>query len=260
MQKLALGVLAFLVIALAAMNTRLRDRERILDERLATAEKRAARKPSRVIPLDPAPPPAKPVPTEEPPKPAAVVVPEPAPAPDLKLEINTVSYTASVAALGESVGSLSFKLSEADLNLTDAQRSLIEAAKARTEQYIRDLLTPEQRKTYDDRQAGQFDFQWVKASELVMPEGWKAGYLGITGGDAAGGGAQVSEVRNNTPASAAGLQPGDVVLDVNGDPVSNLSDLTKKIRRTGEGFAATLRIRRGGVEFILPVQLGNVPK
>src|SRR5258706_576807 len=90
--------------------------------------------------------------------------------------------------------------------------------------------------------------------------GMKAGCLGSSGDDAPGGGAKVTNVLDNTVAQASGLQPGDVILEFNGEPVDSLSALSAKIRGAGEGVATTLRIRRGQSEFQQGLQLGSYPK
>jgi putative serine protease PepD len=61
----------------------------------------------------------------------------------------------------------------------------------------------------------------------------------------------------NTVAAALGLRKDDVILEFNGLPVAGLSDLASKIRESGEGSPANLRIRRDGTEFYQGVQLGG---
>jgi serine protease Do len=74
------------------------------------------------------------------------------------------------------------------------------------------------------------------------------GYLGATVGDVdrdiaesqglrEARGAFINEVVPNGPASRAGLQSGDIVLSVNGQPVGDANDLTRAV-------AATRRARR----------------
>jgi S1-C subfamily serine protease len=157
--------------------------------------------------------------------------------------------------------SFTLKVSDDDLNLTDAQRAGIdrfrELQAAQTqefEQAIRNLLTPEQRQKYDGRPG--LRTYWLGQVEHT---GLRAGFLGVSGNDASGGGAEVTQVFPETAASASGLQAGDVILDVNGQPIPGLSALSETIRKTGEGFAATLRIRRGSVEFVQGLQLGGTP-
>jgi S1-C subfamily serine protease len=56
----------------------------------------------------------------------------------------------------------------------------------------------------------------------------------------------VVEVAEASPAEAAGVRPGDVVLAVDGQPVADLADLYTKVWALGAaGVAAPLRLRRG---------------
>jgi S1-C subfamily serine protease len=98
------------------------------------------------------------------------------------------------------------------------------------------------------------------AEEPRTASGLKQGYLGISGGDAEGGGARVTQVFPNTAASALGLQKDDVILEFNGETISNLAALSAKIKESGEGFPVVLRIRRGGNDIFQNVQLGALPK
>jgi putative serine protease PepD len=59
-------------------------------------------------------------------------------------------------------------------------------------------------------------------------------------------GAQVVQVPAGTPADRAGLQKGDVVVDVNGTPVSDGIGLIVAIRAHRPGETVTLTIRRNG--------------
>jgi serine protease Do len=56
------------------------------------------------------------------------------------------------------------------------------------------------------------------------------------------------------PALAAGVQPGDVVLGVNGAGVNNITDLKREVARAGHNVA--LLIQREGQQLYLPVDVG----
>jgi S1-C subfamily serine protease len=63
----------------------------------------------------------------------------------------------------------------------------------------------------------------------------------------AGSSVVVVEVADDSPAEAAGVRPGDVVLAVSGQPVADLADLYTKVWALGPaGVEAPLRLRRGG--------------
>lgn len=271
MQKIAIGMLSLAALTLAAMNARHQERERILEERLAAAEKKSKRKPPPVQ-AAPAESPA-PVPVAAPPASAVAaetapptVVPAVAPAPKIA---EALDY-AKVLAFDSGLMKTSFVMTdpEAELNLTDAQRGAIDRLRElqssqtreideRTEQAIRSLLTSDQRQKYESRNTPKLQTYWLGQVEY---SGLKPGFLGVSGGDASGGGAEVTNVIANSAASASGLLAGDVILQVNGEPVAGLGALSETIRKSGEGFAANLLIRRGGVEFIQGVQLGGASK
>jgi len=104
------------------------------------------------------------------------------------------------------------------------------------------------------------------APQAPVPEpesaaGPRPGFLGIQGEDVPGGGVKINSVIPYSVAGASGLQPEDVIVEVNGERVDSLASLTTRIRGAGEGAPASLRIRRNGVEFYQGVQLGaNAPR
>ena len=57
------------------------------------------------------------------------------------------------------------------------------------------------------------------------------------------------------PAALAGLQPGDIILGVNGHDVSTVNDLQSAVRKSGKAVA--LRIQRNGTEIFVPVRIGD---
>jgi putative serine protease PepD len=58
------------------------------------------------------------------------------------------------------------------------------------------------------------------------------------------------------PAEEAGLEPGDVILALDGKPVEGSSELIVAIRSRSPGDSITLRVRRGGSERDVEVTLG----
>ena len=84
-------------------------------------------------------------------------------------------------------------------------------------------------------------------------------YLGITLGDASGGGASVGQVRSGTPAQRAGLQAGDVVTSAGGTGVQTGDDLRRAVSEREPGDKLTLRVRRNGETRSLTVTLGTRP-
>ncbi|WP_233831938.1 DegQ family serine endoprotease [Paraburkholderia sp. ZP32-5] len=70
-------------------------------------------------------------------------------------------------------------------------------------------------------------------------------------------GALVSSVDAGGPAAKAGLQPGDVILSVNGDEVSDSSDLPAKIAGLAPGSSATLKVWRDKASKDVKVTIGS---
>ncbi len=58
------------------------------------------------------------------------------------------------------------------------------------------------------------------------------------------GGAIVLDVERNSPAAAAGIRPNDVILEVNQQPVANVSQVQRELQRATAGQPVFLLIRR----------------
>ena len=74
-----------------------------------------------------------------------------------------------------------------------------------------------------------------------------------------GKGALVAEVTQGGPAAAAGLQAGDLVLQVNGQPISTASDLTRAVGLAKTGDPVRLEVRRDGQPREITVRSGLRP-
>jgi membrane-associated protease RseP (regulator of RpoE activity) len=85
-----------------------------------------------------------------------------------------------------------------------------------------------------------------------------AAYLGITYSQADQG-AKVSEVISGSPAEDAGLQPGDVILAVEGFELTQPALLRHLIRTHAPGDEVTLLVLRQGEERKVVVTLGLAP-
>ena len=64
----------------------------------------------------------------------------------------------------------------------------------------------------------------------------------------------VTDVDTMGPAADAGLREGDVIQEVNRQPVRSVADLREALRRTGEGRPALLLIQRGDADLFLTVR------
>lgn len=73
-------------------------------------------------------------------------------------------------------------------------------------------------------------------------------------------GALVVEVYNNSPAEAAGIRPGDVIISAMGEPVNEAADMQIIMRKARAGDKLTLKISRKGNESTAKMTLVDVPE
>ncbi|MFO1320234.1 MAG: PDZ domain-containing protein [Burkholderiales bacterium] len=73
-------------------------------------------------------------------------------------------------------------------------------------------------------------------------------------------GALVGQIAPGSPAEAAGVQPWDVVVAVDGTPVADSAALVQAIGRHRPGDTVTLRIVRQGQTGEIPLRLGSAPR
>ncbi len=108
------------------------------------------------------------------------------------------------------------------------------------------------------------------ARDLIAGKKITRGYLGasiqnITSDNAEAlgvplnSGAFVADVTAGGPGARAGLQPGDIVLSVNGTKVSSSAELTRAVAGTRAGEVMHLQIRRAGKVIPLDVKAGVRP-
>jgi putative serine protease PepD len=84
-------------------------------------------------------------------------------------------------------------------------------------------------------------------------------WLGVDTQAIPGGGAFVSSVISGGPADDAGIQVGDVIAAINGQPVSGPASITSLINPMAVGAQVTIAIERGGQLLQLEVTLGSRP-
>jgi S1-C subfamily serine protease len=111
---------------------------------------------------------------------------------------------------------------------------------------------------------------WKTAAAVLKHGRPQRGYLGITGqavvlgegqreAGSPAGGLVVASVVNGSPAAAAGVLVGDIVLGVDGAPVESPEDLMDVLFGMSIGQGATLRVLRGGHVVELTVSVGTRP-
>ena len=72
-------------------------------------------------------------------------------------------------------------------------------------------------------------------------------------------GALVSEVSEGSPAAEAGLQQGDVIVQVDGSPVKDVSALRNKIAMVAPGSKVDIQVMRDGKNEKITVTIGEQP-
>jgi serine protease Do len=72
-------------------------------------------------------------------------------------------------------------------------------------------------------------------------------------------GAIVADVTPNAPAAAAGLQRGDIIREIDGQPVEDSSQLRLRLSMTPPGTTVRLSVLRDGVAKTINVKLGEFP-
>jgi putative serine protease PepD len=88
----------------------------------------------------------------------------------------------------------------------------------------------------------------------------KRAYLGVsTGVSTDEDGAVVVEIRADGPAAASGLREGDRIVDLNGTPIKEPSDLSSTVLEHKPGDRVKLTVERGGDRRTIDVQLGTRP-
>jgi len=90
---------------------------------------------------------------------------------------------------------------------------------------------------------------------LTQPSATRT-FLGVSVSDA-GTGVTVQRVSPGSPAEAAKLQVGDVILSANGTTVETASDLQKIVEAAASGDVVTLSVQRGTDTLSVPVTLAT---
>ncbi len=82
-------------------------------------------------------------------------------------------------------------------------------------------------------------------------------FLGISSQDEGGEGVPVDSVTSGSAADRAGIQAGDVIVAIDGEPVSTTAELVGKLRAHQPGDEISLTVERDGQTFTLTAALGE---
>jgi serine protease Do len=72
-------------------------------------------------------------------------------------------------------------------------------------------------------------------------------------------GAIIADVQKNSPGAKAGLARGDVITSIDGEPIKDAYELTKRIQNTAPGTSIHLGSQRKSSERPVTVTLGQLP-
>jgi putative serine protease PepD len=84
-------------------------------------------------------------------------------------------------------------------------------------------------------------------------------YLGVSTAPAQNGGAQVGQTTAGGPAANAGIQTGDVIVQVGGEHVQDPADVATAIENNKPGDKVDVKVERNGSEHTIQVTLGQRP-
>jgi serine protease Do len=73
-----------------------------------------------------------------------------------------------------------------------------------------------------------------------------------------GGGVLVGDVSSDTPAARAGLKKGDVILQLNGEPINSMNQLRVQIAQFAPGTSVKLQIWRNGAAQEVSLKLAEL--
>ena len=97
------------------------------------------------------------------------------------------------------------------------------------------------------------------ALELAKTHRVDHGWLGVVCTDQAAPGAEVTSILPGSPASKAGLKPGDLVVGVDAHPVGSMADLQERLYTVAPGTTVQLAVERGTGNAVVSVTLADTP-
>jgi putative serine protease PepD len=97
------------------------------------------------------------------------------------------------------------------------------------------------------------------ASQIISGQKVQHAYVGVELAGNSSGGAQISTVQPASPATAAGLQPHDLITAINGRTITTTDQFIATIDKYGPGQTVTLTVQRAGQTKQVKVKLGTRP-
>lgn len=112
---------------------------------------------------------------------------------------------------------------------------------------------------------------WAAATKVATDGGTKQGFLGVSSmavpiperqraGRSQAFGLLISQVSPQSPADAAGLMVGDVLVAFDGQPIEDAGDLVTRLRGSGVGKAVPITVIRGAAAVDVSVTVGERPR
>ena len=108
--------------------------------------------------------------------------------------------------------------------------------------------------------ATPIDIAWSVASELIDHGRATHVWLGVEGSDHADGGATITKVMTGSPAEDAGLQVGDRIVAVAGEPVRTMASVVVALRARRVGEQVGMSVVREGATRDVRVTLRERPR
>jgi serine protease Do len=107
----------------------------------------------------------------------------------------------------------------------------------------------------DTLKTSQQELNELKFKTEIPEEIAPAGFLGIfITSPQVDSGAEVDDIVPGSPAAKAGIKKGDIILEINGEKVTDEEFLVNSISKTKPGASVSLKIRRNSKNIVLTMQ------
>jgi putative serine protease PepD len=97
------------------------------------------------------------------------------------------------------------------------------------------------------------------ANSIISGHPIKHAYVGVELNGNSTGGARVTSVQQGSPATQAGLQPGDLITAVNGKTIGTTEQFIASVDQYQPGQTVTMTVKRGGQSKTISLKLGVRP-